>query len=201
MGYAVITGGPRSFRFRIDPHAMSWDYSLNTSVRETIGGQVIQLLSVNLGNFRIEAVSGSGGEAYKRGVITYFRDLALWQRDNDQSVNFLYSPRSLNMKVFFREMTISDRIDNVNRDFSISFSIDEDVSGSLRKVTMTEALERIEKGVGYDSPGLLDSATTAASAGLSAVEGVINGPYGDAQAHPRASGAATPMRGSAEASR
>lgn len=65
MGLASLgfPGGP-SLNFRVDPESIEYDYKVHTSVTETVGGRVIQVLGTSISDVK---VSGSIGEAHNRG--------------------------------------------------------------------------------------------------------------------------------------
>lgn len=46
---------------RLEPNSISWDYNLNTNIVNTIGGQIIQVLSVNIDTLVIEGQIGKEG--------------------------------------------------------------------------------------------------------------------------------------------
>ena len=170
MGVAIITGGPNDFHFRIDPNLITWQYKLNTHVDETYGGKVIQLLSVSITNLTIQSDSGRGGRDYLKKVITFTRDLLLWQKENpDKVVKFVYSPRGYNFTVHLTGLSMSDSLDNITFPYSFNFNVNEDVSGIATDKVMSAELARLQEGVGfklskYVGDGTLDPLGTGISA-------------------------------------
>src|SRR4051812_24078460 len=59
-GQATLSfaGGP-SVKFRIDPTEISWDFKINTSVTNTVGGRVVQVTGATLSDI---IVHGGFGE-------------------------------------------------------------------------------------------------------------------------------------------
>lgn len=65
MGVATLgfDGGPQ-LAFRIDPSTIDWSYEIHTSVTETVGGRVVQVVGASLSDVTI---TGSHGEDRTRG--------------------------------------------------------------------------------------------------------------------------------------
>lgn len=65
MGVATLgfAGGPK-LAFRIDPNDISWNFKINTSVVDTLGGRVVQVLGATLSDVTIR---GSYGENHYAG--------------------------------------------------------------------------------------------------------------------------------------
>lgn len=66
MGIATLgfAGGPQ-VAFRIDPDSISWNFQINTSVINTLGGRVVQVLGATLSDI---TVAGSYGEDHTKGA-------------------------------------------------------------------------------------------------------------------------------------
>lgn len=54
MSVAMIGGYP----FRINPSQVTWEYSVDTSVIPTVGGRVVQILGVTLGDMTVQGLFG-----------------------------------------------------------------------------------------------------------------------------------------------
>lgn len=67
MGYAKLafSGGP-SVKFRIDPTEIAWNFKINTSVTDTVGGRVVQVTGATLSDMTIR---GGFGEDRNSDVI------------------------------------------------------------------------------------------------------------------------------------
>jgi hypothetical protein len=59
MGEAKLSfaGGP-AIRFRIDPTSINWDFKINTSVTDTVGGRVVQVTGATLSDIVIRGGFG-----------------------------------------------------------------------------------------------------------------------------------------------
>jgi len=162
MGVAIIIGGPNDFHFRIDPNLITWQYKLNTHVDETYGGRVIQLLSVSITNLSIQADAGRGGRAYLKEVITFTRDLLLWQKNNpDKVVRFVYPPRGYSFSVHLTQLSIADSLENVVFPYTFAFNVNEDVSGIVTDKVMSAELTKLQEGIGFTLSQYIGDGTTA----------------------------------------
>ena len=104
-------GETRSIHLLVPPNGISWTYSLRTKIEDTYGGQVIQILGVQIDNFKISGyipvgfwgrdndyILGSGdnqyyaGEsfAHKNGLVhiaNFFRDFFTLKSQNSYITN------------------------------------------------------------------------------------------------------------------
>lgn len=65
--YVGVDKKPRSITLLVPPTGISWNYSLRTKIEDTYGGQVIQILGVQIDNFKLSGYIPTG----------------IWGRDND----------------------------------------------------------------------------------------------------------------------
>lgn len=65
--YVGVDKKPRSITLLVPPTGISWSYSLRTKIEDTYGGQVIQILGVQIDNFKLSGYIPTG----------------IWGRDNN----------------------------------------------------------------------------------------------------------------------
>ncbi|AEQ21030.1 conserved hypothetical protein [Rhodococcus phage E3] len=152
MGIASITHGDKVFRFRTDPNSIRWTYTVNTKVDETYGGRVIQILSVKVENLTVTADCGMGGWPYMMEVATQFRDLLVNQRGGAPAV-FSYAPRGYKLGCYATAMPFKDAWDAVAREFTMTFKVQEDISGLVTSSSMSAELARLKEGIGFERNG------------------------------------------------
>jgi hypothetical protein len=135
MGVASLgfSKGP-SITFRIDPESIDYNITVHTSVTQTVGGTVIQLLGTSISDFTVQ---GSIGEDHTRGRDTdgshkgvswklaeqFFQKIQQIQQVSAQGastpgsaigstsiqpVTFLYSPLSIRFQCYIKSITDSD---------------------------------------------------------------------------------------------
>lgn len=148
MGIATLSA-QRDFQFRIAPESIDWTYTLNTSVTNTYGGRVVQILSVNINTLSVQCVSGRGGIAYLRSVADFFREMLLWQRDTQNTALFTYAPKDYRLKVYGSSMSVSDRLENVTYPFAMTFEVQQDLVGVVKTGIIKAELAKLNDGIGY----------------------------------------------------
>ena len=150
MGVASISHQGKVLRFRTDPNSVTWEYNLKTNVEETYGGQVIQVLSTNIDNLRITADSGRGGWPYLQYVAEFFRDMLFAQREGHSEPGvFRYPPRGWELKVFALNFPFKDSVDDILKEFTLQFKVQEDVSGVVTSSLIESEMAKLSKGVGW----------------------------------------------------
>lgn len=149
MGVATLTHGSNVLRFRTNPNSIKWTYTLNTHVEETYGGRVVQILSTKIENLTVTADSGRGGWPYLYQVATFFRDLLNDQRDGAAAI-FNYPGRNYVLKVYASAFPFKDAYDDVPKEFTMSFKVQEDVSGIVTSDTLQAELQVFQGGIGFE---------------------------------------------------
>lgn len=147
-GIASLEFGGRTLRFRTNPNAIWWNYSLITNVDNTYGGRVVQILGARMDDLIVTVDCGNGGWAYQRQVIGFMRDMINDQRKGDPGV-FTYTTRNWRMKVFALSVPFQDTVSAVTREMELRFKIQEDVSGVQTSIALASELNRLKDGIGF----------------------------------------------------
>lgn len=149
MSNSFIAYGGKTFVMRLNPNDISWTSSLNIVETPTLGGKVVQVLSASLDNLSISADCGLGGINELTRVANFFRDLILWQRLQKDTAVFFYEPRHFRFSVIGDSFRLNDSTDNVAYPYTLSFRIQEDLSGVATQKTIAKELADIQKGMDY----------------------------------------------------
>lgn len=150
MALATITHGGKSFQFRTNPNSIRWTYTLNTKVEETYGGRVVQILSCNMDDLVVTAEAGGGGWEYIQAVALFMRDMLFDQRSGGEPGTFSYPTRGWEMDVYAVNFPFKDAWNDVAREFTMQFKIQEDVNGVITSDTIAGEIERLKKGIEYE---------------------------------------------------
>lgn len=150
MGVAILEHGGKVLNFRTDPNKINWTYRLNTKVEETYGGRVVQVLSASIDDLVVTADAGSGGWIYMRQVAEFFRDMLFDQREGGEPGLFSFPGRGWEMRVYALAFPYKDRWDDVRREFTMNFKVQEDVSGVVSSSVIANELAKLKQGVGYE---------------------------------------------------
>lgn len=157
----TLSGGPHTFVVRTNPNYITYAYTLRTQTFPTYGGKVVQILGVNFETLRIEIESGSskvvngqtGGYAYFRSVIQWFKETSLWQRNTKKPIRFTYPVRNYVLDVFLKNLYVADDLQNVLRPLQIDLEIEDDFTGLLTGDIVKDELKYFQDGIGYsDNP-------------------------------------------------
>lgn len=147
-GICSLSHGGRTLRFRTNPNSIKWNYQLHTKIDDTSGGRVIQLLGTRMGDLEVTAEAGNGGWPYLVMVAKFFRDLMNDQRKGKPAV-FEYTTRNYKFNVFATGIPFTDNVTAVSKEFTMSFKIQEDISGVASSNSLRAELARLQEGVGF----------------------------------------------------
>lgn len=151
MAIASISHQGKTLRFRTNPNSITWDYNLKTNVEETYGGQVVQVLSANIDNLRITADAGRGGWPYIESVALFFRDMLFDQREGRGEPGvFRYPGRGWELKVFALNFPFKDSVTDILKEFTLSFRVQEDVTGIVTSSLIETEMAKMSKGIGWE---------------------------------------------------
>lgn len=131
MGQATLAfpNGP-GVQFRIDPQTINWDFRILTSVTNTVGGRVVQVIGAVLSDIVITGLFGEdlaqaskveglehGGRSWRlaRRFATKIREMEEYQGRDSQQHNlmavpavFSYPPRGWRFRVYIKDIADPD---------------------------------------------------------------------------------------------
>jgi hypothetical protein len=149
-GIAALTFQGRTWRFRTNPNAVNWSYTLNTNVDQTYGGRVVQILSTRIDDMVVKVECGKGGWEYNYNLVLFLRDLLVAQR-NPQSppATFEYTTRNWKFNVFGLSIPFKDSVEATVRELELHFKVQEDVSGVVSGAILDATLAKLQDGIGW----------------------------------------------------
>jgi hypothetical protein len=143
-------GSTYSFPFNIDQ--LTWSYAINTQSFDTIGGRVVQLLSVQIQTIQLQGEAGNRGN-----LIQLYKDFKTVQdNQNQQKLNATFNvpSRNLSFKVWLETMQIGWDATTVTYPYFITFEVYEDISGTATNAATATALSNVINdagGIGFSS--------------------------------------------------
>ena len=151
MGQATLGG----YHFRLDPEAIEWSYSVNTSVTDTVGGKVIQVFGISVNSMTVRGAFGRGGAEEARAftdamVLIAGRQMAA----GGQPLNFVYPPKNWNFLVYLTGIsdgsgsTYSESYDKFSHKYELELQIAEENS-ALKEIAAGAYLDRLARGIGW----------------------------------------------------
>lgn len=150
--------------FRINPQSVSWNYSMKYSVTDTLGGRVIQLFGVVLGDLNIEGVFGSGGAAEQQIFVDRVSTIMKTQsprhpKANPAPVKFVWPDRRWDFTCYVRSITqpglstsVGRRNEIINPGWRIVLFIQQDNQEIIQAVKDAAAyayINRLTAGMGW----------------------------------------------------
>lgn len=156
MSTAILEGRP----FRLNPHSVSWDFTVSVSETKTIGGKVVQVYGGSIGDLTLEGDFGKGGWQEQRDFLARLTDLGAQQLDNWPLTNrapfrFFWPERGWDFKVWLKSFTepgssVSVMLNeaNINPKWSLTLFIVED-NGTLKTISQDSFIERLAAGIGW----------------------------------------------------
>lgn len=152
MGQATL--GP--VEFRLDPNEISWGFSVRTSVTNTVGGRVIQVLGTKVSSMKVVGSTGIGGYTEHRALVKKLVAVAESHVDGGGTpVKFRYPPRDLEFDVFIRAInggngaaTSSITPGKVNHEFTLDLFLASNNS-ELNRIATDLFIARFAEGIGW----------------------------------------------------
>jgi hypothetical protein len=160
LGYP---NGP-SVAFRLDPDLITWNWHVITSVTETIGGRVIQVLGARLDDLTVQGslgqdhsagpVNGVSWHLAERFVSVITKIMEAQSADSNQQGKmhppavFTYPPKNWRFNVYVKALTDPDDSDNsviltpakANQRYALTLFIVQDGSAALVQAGTTNGV-------------------------------------------------------------
>lgn len=130
-----------------DPNSLRWSYTLNTASYETLGGRVVQLLSVKIDSMTWEGDAGSINRLID--VFEKINQIMLHHESTGESVKLNLPNQGWSFEVFvvsFPEMGYDN--ETVTFNYSLNLEVYEDYSDITTRV-MSEEIDRLLIGIGH----------------------------------------------------
>jgi hypothetical protein len=134
--------------FRFNPDSVTWSYKENISSQDTIGGRVVQLLSVQIEGISIQGRSGSRGELQR--MSDNIRSIMEYHIKSSRPVAFRVPSRKWYFVVYVTAMPqIGWDVASTSYPYQIELAVEQDLVGLQAKKIEESALLRLAEGVGY----------------------------------------------------
>ena len=146
---AYLGTGDVGVTFPFNPDTVSWDYSENIFSQDTLGGRVVQLLSVSLNGMTMTGRAGSRKELQK--MANAFKGIMEFHVRTLEPVYFKVPSREWSFSVYLQAVPqLSWDVTATSYPYQLQFLVEEDLNGIKTHEINTEALKRLASGIGYD---------------------------------------------------
>lgn len=147
--HAFLGNSQVSHTFRFNPDAANWSYQNNISSQDTLGGRVVQLLSVSVQGVTITGRAGSRGELQR--LADNVKEIMNYHVRTQRPVQFKVPSRNWNFLVYVQAMPqVGWDVAATSYPYSLTLAVEEDLAGVFTKKLESAALERIAGGIGYN---------------------------------------------------
>lgn len=155
MALASLGGIP----FHAGPSDIRWQYQMKTSTLPTLGGKVVQILGVSLGDMTLTGrfgVNRAKGDTEAWQDQVRFRDqVKEWSEQADaqrspRPLRFVYPPRNWDFKCFVKTFSdVTHDIHEIAPEYTIVLHLLEDSTKKVIKDVKDLYLKRLMDGVGW----------------------------------------------------
>ncbi len=150
-GFATLGG----LSFRVDPEAVSWDFTVKTKVTSTVGGRVIQIFGTKVGDMKVSGSVGVGGYADHKRLVDNIKYLAEAQLAEDaRPYRFTLPQENLSVDVWIKDIaddqgaTITREPGLFNQRFTLTFQLADD-NAELSTIATDAYIARLTQGIGW----------------------------------------------------
>ncbi len=150
--------------FRVNPNSVSWPYSVKLTTTKTMGGKVVQVYGISMGDLTVEGVFGAGGPEEQQAFFDRLVEIIDTQMPASATaiprpVRFHWPERGWDFWCYVKGITQAGRnlaIHASNKDFNpgyrLTLFVQED-NGDLVKAARNSAtaafIARLSDGMGW----------------------------------------------------
>jgi hypothetical protein len=146
---SYLTAGDIRLTLPVNLYTAQWAYQDNVASTDTIGGRVVQLLSVQITDLSVTSVAGGRRELQK--VADGIKSIMNFHIKTQRPARFVVPSRAWHMSVYVRAMPqIGWDVAATTYPYQLSLAILDDISGVKTKQVSKAALNRLSEGIGYN---------------------------------------------------
>lgn len=149
LARSTLVAGDTKLVLPINPYSAQWTYQHNVSSTDTLGGRVVQLLSVQLTDLVITSVAG--GRRQLQEVAINIREIMNYHVHTSLPAKFVVPSRAWRFGVYVRAMpSMGWDVGSTTYPYQLSMAIVDDLEGIKTRQVTRAALSRLAEGIGYD---------------------------------------------------
>lgn len=150
LARAHLVAGNSTLVLPVNPLTANWGYQENSISTDTLGGRVVQLLSVQVTELTVESVAGSRRELQK--MAEGVRSIMEYHVTSLRPASFRVPSRKWHFRVYITAMPqMGWDVSSTSYPYQLQMAVDEDINGVKTKQVAGAALERLYVGVGYNA--------------------------------------------------
>jgi len=148
LSRATLSTGKTTVVLPVNVYTANWGYKENAVSRDTIGGRVVQLLSVQVTDLTITSVAG-GREELQR-VTEGIREIMEYHISTLRPASFRVPSRAWDFRVYVTALPqVGWDVASTAYPYQLQMAVDEDLTGVKQREVQTAALDRLYAGIGY----------------------------------------------------
>lgn len=149
QAHAYLGNSKVHHTFKFNPNTVQWSYKENTVSMDTIGGRVVQLLSINIEGMSVEGVAGSRDELQR--LATNISAIMDYHVATLLPVTFRVPSRRWDFRVYVQALPqMGWDVAATSYPYALQLLVVDDITGVQKPRLQQDALARIYKGVGYN---------------------------------------------------
>lgn len=146
---AFLVAGDTHLTLPVNVYDANWGFQENTVSIDTIGGRVVQLLSVQVTDLTVETVAGSRRELQR--VAEGIRQVMQFHLTTELPAYFKVPSRKWSLRVYVTAMPqMGWDFTATTYPYTLTMAIQEDLNGIKTKQIETAVLQRLATGIGYN---------------------------------------------------
>jgi len=135
------------YNFPFNVNQLTWNYNMNTQSFSTIGGRVVQLLSVTITTMIIQGEAGSRGALMQ--MFENFKTMQDNQNASKQAMYITIPSRNLNFNVWLENFQMGWDPTTVSYPYVIMLEVKQDLTNIATNAASLTAIQNIAKGIGF----------------------------------------------------
>jgi hypothetical protein len=133
--------------FTFNPNSIKWGYTQNTQSFDTLGGRVIQILSVKADTMTVEGDTGSKKELQR--LASNIAAIMNYHLQTERPIRLTIPSRSWKFNVYITQFpSIGFKTDTISFPFQLKMELNEEFGVTTDTVLRNE-LNRLKKNIGY----------------------------------------------------
>ncbi len=145
----------------INPSEVNWAYQVRHNVTDTVGGKVVQVFGVQVGDMSVSGSFGSGGTDSQKTFLAKVTDMMERQADTPSQktrapYRFIFPERGWDFSVQIKSYDTPDGTGSVYADVNVlnpkwqlTLFIEED-NANLKQIATDAFIQRLSQGIGWD---------------------------------------------------
>lgn len=131
------------------PYTAQWQYGVNSQSTDTLGGRVVQVLSVDIDALNITSVAVSRSELQR--LAKEFKNIMNFHIQTQDPVSFRVPSMKWDMLVYLEAVPqLGWDVKTVTYPYQLSLRIVDDISLTKTNQLLTNQLNRLAEGIGYN---------------------------------------------------